>query len=136
MTDLGNDDAPRTPLTLEFVPEPLDDDKESRPIVVAEPSFQHDGRIFLGVHPFGRRVGNHMLPDDVRKLRDHLSKLLMEQPEDAPAAAEGEHIDWQARIRQAAAEKRPKRRRKRGPFFRVEFEWGGIQGVLGRLRGS
>jgi hypothetical protein len=136
VTDLSNDDAPRTPLTLEFVPEPIEDDTQSRPIVVAEPSFQHDGRIFLGVHPFGRRVGNHMLPDDVRRLRDHLSKLLMEPVEEAPAA-EGEQIDWQERIRQAVArQQRPKRRRKRGPFFRVEFEWGGIQGVMGRLRGS
>lgn len=130
MTQLGNDDAPRTPLTLEFAPEPLEDDNESKPIVVCEPSFQHDGRIFLGVHPFGRRVGNHMLPDDVRRLRDHLSKLLMEPEEE-------DGIDWQARIRQAAervaaVEKKPKRRW--GPAFRLEFRWGQLEGILGRSR--
>lgn len=128
MTD--NEEAPRTPLTLEFSPEPLDDDDKTSPIVICEPSFQHDGRIFLGVHPFGLRVGRvglHMLPDDVRALRDHLNVLLMEPPED-------DAIDWSQRI-QAAAERvsAPNKKRPKRIIFRMEFSFFGIQGVIGRV---
>jgi hypothetical protein len=83
-----------------------------------------------GVHPFGRRVGNHMLPDDVRKLRDHLSKLLMEpEPED------GTPVDWQAHPggRSPRVEKHRSDARSAGRSFGLSSSSGSLQGVLGRL---
>lgn len=140
MTDVlpTNDDAPRTPLTLEFAPERLEGDTQAKPVAVIEPSFQHDGRIFIGIHPFGRRLGLHVLPDDARRIRDHLSKLLLEPTPEVPAEDRAEAVDWQQRIRdaaeRAAASKRPPRRPKRKRLqFRLEFSIGSIQGVVGRM---
>ena len=127
-------EQPRTPLTLEYEPEGLDDDTDAKPFIVIEPSFQHHGRIFIGIHPMGKRFGCHLLPEDAQRVRDHLSKLLMTEP---PALPEGEAVDWKQRI-EAAAQRaqttKPKRRRKlKRPklAFRFEFALGRFQGVVG-----
>jgi len=134
-------DEPRTPLTLEYSPEGLeDDDPQVLPVVVVEPSFAHPGRIFVGIHPLGRvrnvkRAGVHLLPEDARRVMNHLAKLLMESPE-VPEGDEGSKVDWQARIEQAAQrvrEERPKKRVRvrRKPEFRLEFQIGRYAGVIG-----
>jgi hypothetical protein len=125
----------RTPLTLEFTPDNLDDPTAPEgavPIVVCEPSFQAGGRIFLGVNPVGARLGVHMLPAEVAKLRDHLNKLLMEPPGDAPSPGTGEPI--QSRIDRAVERIKNERAKRPGRFqFRFEFRAGKIQGVVGRF---
>lgn len=139
-------EEPRTPLTLEYSPEGLEDDPHTHPVIIAEPSFAHSGRIFVGVHPLGhvpnvRRAGVHLLPDDARRLMNHLAKLLMEEPSEEGEPLGG-GVDWQKRIEQAAArvrEERPpakKRRRRRvrahlRPEFRFEFQVGRYAGVIG-----
>ena len=141
-------EEPRTPLTLEYVPEGLEDDQHSKPVIIIEPSFQHPGRIFVGVHPFGKRLGCHLLPEDAQRIRNHLGKLLMESGgEELPASAP----DWAQRIEAAAKRaqaggqrtgrtrlinfvKRPKRPRWKKPLlFRLEFRVGNVEGVVGRL---
>lgn len=149
---MTSDDQPRTPLTLEFAPEPLDGDEHSVPIAIAEPSFQHSGRIFIGVHPFGKRLGLHLLPADARRLRDHLSKLLLE-PEGAtglpadyepPAQltaqsplddtpTEERSTDWQARIAAAAERTIAKKRERKLGHFRFEAQVGRFVIVIGSI---
>ena len=128
---------PRTPLSMEFVPEPPED-HDPFGLVVAEPSFEVPGRIFVGSAPVDKRVGLHLIPEDARRLRDHISKLLWEAQEgtetpiDAHLDREApvERVDWQKRIQAAVS-----RARKRKWFlFKVEFQFGDIQGVIGRLR--
>lgn len=139
-------DEPRTPLTLEFQPDNIDDGTEGMedftPIVICEPSFQASGRIFVGVNPVGKRLGVHLLPDDARRVRDHLSKLLMEPtPEAAPepgAETPEERIARAFTRHQTRTDDPPvrRKRRKRAPFkreFRIEFQIGRVQGVLGSL---
>lgn len=59
-------------------------------MVLAEPSVQSPGHVYLVSNPYGSpEPGVHMDADEVRKLRDHLTKLLMEQPiDDAAFVAE------------------------------------------------
>lgn len=114
-----------TPLTLEFAPTLVEGDEVSKPVAVCEPSLEHNGRIFLGVHPLGRRLGLHLLPEEARHIRDHLSKLLLEPEAEAPQPP----VNWQKRIAEAA-----ERTKKRKRFqFRIEFSIGSVQGVLGRV---
>lgn len=127
---------PRTPLTLEFTPEiPDDETSHSDPLVVCEPSFRHSGAIFLGAHPLGptHRLGVHLAPEEARRVRDHLNKLLMEPtaPRD-PTHVESGRPPLLERLKQRRA-LRKARRRKRF-LFRTEFQIGDIQGVIGRLR--
>lgn len=132
-------DEPQSPLTMEFTPEPAFENDPSLPIVAIEPSFQKDGRIFVAVHPFGKRVGLHLLPAEVTRIRNHLTKLLMEKPEDEEPPATP-HPDWQDRIEAAAqraraAEKPPKKPRK--PLlghFRLEWQIGRFVLVIGTSR--
>lgn len=130
---MTTDDAPRTPLTMEFAPEPLEGDEHSVPIVVMEPSFQHPGRIFVGVHPFGKRLGLHLLPSDAKKVRDHLSKLLLEPEAELPAEtpAPPSSADWQARIRAAAERAQKAKKKRRLGHFRFEAQIGRLVIVLG-----
>ena len=117
-------DEPRTPLTLEYVPVVPDEEeaKGVKPLIVAEPSFSYPGTIFVGVHPFGKRLGCHLLPGDAERLRNHLSKLLMEEQE-SPGP-----IDWQTRDEPP----QPSKSRRRFPIqFRFEFAFGRFQGVVG-----
>lgn len=133
-------DEPRTPLTLEYSPEGLDNDDQSKPVIIVEPSFAHPGRIFVGIHPLGnlqrvKRAGVHLLPDDARRVMNHLAKLLMELPPEIEE--DGTAIDWQARIEEAAQRARaPKPARVRAyarlrPEFRFEFKLGRLAGVIG-----
>ena len=119
---------PRTPLTLEYEPVVPDEEeaKGVKPLIVAEPSFTYPGTIFVGVHPFGKRLGVHLLPGDAERLRNHLSKLLMEEES-------SEVIDWQERDETAAARRpEPSKPRLRLPIqFRFEFAFGRFQGVVG-----
>lgn len=137
-----DDDAPRTPLTLEFEPDPLEGDELSAPIAVVEPSFQHPGRIFVGVHPYGKRLGLHLLPSDAKKVRDHLSKLLLDPegetglPADyEPPAAESPSTDWHARIKAAAERavetKREVQKARKLGHFRFEAKYGRFVIVVG-----
>jgi hypothetical protein len=126
-----------TPLTLEFVSEAADpfpghEDTVPEGLVVVEPSLYDEGRIFLSAAPqaFGRK-GVHMLPDEARAVRDHLSKLLLE-----PVEQETPTESVQSRIDRAV--ERLKREQSRRPKlqFRLEFKLGSFEGVLGRvLRG-
>jgi hypothetical protein len=132
----------RTPLTLEYSPEAPDEESAegSAPVIIVEPSFRHPGTIFIGIHPFGKRLGVHLMPADAERVRNHLSKLLMEEGP-TPEESAGEGVDWTERIEQAAkrqiAEKRAektkkKRRRRRKPLqFRLEFSVGKVQGIIG-----
>jgi hypothetical protein len=124
----------RTPLTLEYAPETVEDDPHSKPVVIIEPSMTHAGRIFVGIHPYGRRHGCHLLPEDAQRVYKHLGKLLMEDPTDFdPSQA----VDWKARIEEAAARQQPKPSLKLPqiqwprPMFRIEFKFGRVQGVIG-----
>ncbi len=126
----------QSPLTLEFHPEAIEGDEVSEPIAIIEPSFQHDGRIFVGLHPFGKRVGLHLLPADAERVRNHLSKLLMDRPEPEELPSEG-GIDWEARLRESAqrvlVEER-KAAKKREPLlghFRLEWQIGRFVFVMG-----
>jgi hypothetical protein len=125
--------TPQTPLTLEYFPETASEDPdEGQPVIIAEPSFKYDGRVFVGVQPLGRRIGCHLAPADAKKLRDHLSKLLLEP---VPPEAEEPHPDWQKRIEAAAQRAQKRQIRLRLPVkFRFEFELGSIQGVIGTVR--
>jgi hypothetical protein len=127
----------RTPLTLEYAPDSPEEELEAglRPVIVIEPSFKYAGMIYIGVHPFGKRLGCHILPADAERVRNHLSKLLMDA-NDAPAEGDPEtqrSVDWSQRIEQAAerAVKRPTRRRRKPFLFRFEFALGRVQGVIG-----
>lgn len=129
-------DEPRTPLTLEYHPEGLEGDPGTAPVIIVEPSFAHPGRIFVGIHPLGhvpdvKRAGVHLLPDDARRVMQHLAKLLMEDP---PEIDEGT-VNWQARIEDAVERTRGGRIRlpkiNLRPQFRLEFEVGRFAGVLG-----
>lgn len=145
---------PRTPLTLEFQPDNVtgeDTPEDFTPIVVCEPSFSDPGRIYLGVNPVGHRLGVHLLPEEARRIRDHLTKLLMEQPggaeEDDPT--EGLRLvrpDYkpkrpesiQSRLERAvdrAKAAKPEAKITKGKRFqfRLEFRIGSVQGVIGRL---
>jgi hypothetical protein len=129
-----------TPLTLEFVSEAADpfpghEDTVPEGLVVVEPSLYDEGRIFLSAAPqaFGRK-GVHMLPDEARAVRDHLSKLLLEPVEEQSPQPAPESV--QSRIDRAV--ERLKREQSRRPKlqFRLEFKLGSFEGVLGRvLRG-
>ena len=128
----------RTPLTLEYTPDAPEEERNNGvlPVVVCEPSFRYPGTIFLGVHPFGKRLGCHLLPADAERLRNHLSKLLMDPGppiEGDPESQEG--IDWGERIEQAARTRRPsptvKKKRRKRLQFRLEFALGRVKGVVG-----
>lgn len=113
-------DKQRTPLTLEF--SPADTETEGEPYVVIEPSFEHGGHIFMGVHPLGLRVGCHLTETEARTIRDHLTKLLHEKPEPEP---EGTNRP-----------KPKKQRRKIGPLirFRIEFKTRKVEGIISKLK--
>lgn len=136
---------PRTPLSLEFSPASIEgyEDDQRPGLVVAEPSFEVPGRVFIGANPFGKRMGLHLLPEEVRRLRDHLTKLLMEKPSEAPGEPstpidqyirrdDAPPVDWQERI--IAAARRVRQEKPKWFLFKVEFQFGDIQGVIGRLR--
>lgn len=129
---------PRTPLTLEFAPEiPDDETSHSAPIVVCEPSFRHAGAIFLGAHPLGptHRLGVHLAPDEARRVRDHLNKLLMEpgEPRD-PTYVESGRPSMVTRAVERYRRRRLRRKGRKRFVFRTEFQIGDIQGVIGRMR--
>ena len=127
-------DKPRTPLTLEYSPEGLEGD-QTKPVVIVEPSFAHPGRIFVAIHPLGhvrnvKRAGVHLLPEDARRVMQHLAKLLMESPPEIEEGASA--IDWQARIEQAARRvSKPRARVRLRPEFRLEFKIGRFAGIIG-----
>ena len=148
------------PLTLHFEPEPINDGRPEmpfKPIVVVQPSRDEEGRIFIGVNPFGKNVGCHLLPDEARRIRDHLNKLLLEDEVDisdavSVAVEEGKKttpetawtpeqlLEWK-RKRDQGASKRPRRaplarfKRPQGPQFRLEFKWGKLEAIVARLSG-
>lgn len=150
------------PMTLHFVPDniaipELGDD--IKPVVVVQPSAV-DGRIFMGVNPYGEVVGVHLLAEDAARIRDHLNLLLWDKPDDEEAEEGAETV--QSRINRAvdrlqeekakeAAKPLPIRLIKKaivgvnsrrlehmlrhGRFFKfkLEFVVGGIQGVIARM---
>ena len=137
-------EEPRTPLTLEYAPDAPEEEQSQGvlPVIVVEPSFRYPGTIFMGIHPFGKRLGCHLLPADAERVRNHLSKLLMDPgaPVEAGDPEQQGGVDWSKRIEQAAvrqiaakrqAEKPKKRRRRRPLQFRLEFSLGKVQGVVG-----
>jgi hypothetical protein len=144
------------PLTLAFKPDDgKGDDPEYRAagyegIAIVQPSMEEEGRIFMGVNPFGKPVGVHMLPEDAERIRDHLSLLLLDKPdeEESPESLQS-RID-RAVERVKASQPAPtselrqsdrvtgvtRRRRRRSfpkPQFRVEFKWGAFEAILARL---
>jgi hypothetical protein len=146
------------PLTLAFAPEQIDDEESPlSPLVLIQPSMEEEGRIFIGVNPFGKAVGCHVLPDEARRIRDHLSKLLLDSPEDAServqAAVEAQKAKvwtrdeleaYRERRRLAAVEPTPQPSKKRrhgrkikltipGLHFRIEFRFGKLQGIVARV---
>jgi hypothetical protein len=151
------------PLTLAFKPDDgKGDDPEYRAagyegICIAQPSMEEEGRIFVGVNPYGKPVGVHMLPEDAQRLRDHLSKLLLEPdalPVDEGAGATGEEwtpeelLAYRARQEVPARAQRPRDRvtgvthtrklprpslRKLLPQFRIEFKLGRFEALIVRL---
>lgn len=147
------------PLTLAFSPEKIGgkpEDDQLQPIVLVQPSAEEEGRIFIGVNPFGKAVGCHVLPEDAARIRDHLAKLLLEPSdapydEDAPLPPEPDEGSFMERrgadIAKAAAAtqrfRRPRRlqRAREGvrralPQFRLEFKWGSFEALLIRVRKS
>lgn len=160
------DDAPdhrEIPLTLAFKPDNLRDDDPNydyEAIALVQPSMEEEGRIFVGINPFGKAVGVHMLPEDARRVRDHLSKLLLE-PEPEPDAESVEDRIKRALERKeapvvlrphehtlspeqaliaAGATSAPRVAARRRLFpslqFHIEYRWGKLQGILARLDGS
>lgn len=151
------------PLTLAFEPENMENPNvpdEWKPIVLIQPSAEEAGRIFAGINPFGKAVGVHLLPEEAARVRDHLSKLLLEPDkvaEAAPAApnhidriaaelrSDEPRIDWSEKIAaaaQRATARTPEqtltrasaKRTKAGRWFqfRLEFHIGRAQGIIAR----
>jgi hypothetical protein len=145
------------PLTLAFTPDNIKDDDPEYPYsatAIVQPSMEQEGRIFVGVNPFGKPVGVHMLPEEARKIRDHLSLLLLEppgetegSPEEDAAVESVESRIARAKARAAAgptpeeilaaAQSAPAARWPRFPslLFRFEYRWGKFQGIISRLDG-
>lgn len=156
------------PLTLAFKP---DDGKGDDPsyrdagyegIAIVQPSMEQEGRIFMGVNPFGKPVGVHMLPEDAQRVRDHLSMLLLEpEPEsesdDAPESLQSRIDRAVARtkaqttsspeealqaLQDTAAtlrrrQEKPKRRLNfPKPQFRFEFKFGRFEALIVRVDGE
>jgi hypothetical protein len=155
------------PLTLAFKPDDgKGDDSDYRQagyeaIAIVQPSMEEEGRIFVGINPFGKPVGVHMLPDEARRVRDHLSKLLLEPEAVEEVARETRETpeSLQSRIDRAverakaptpeqtlaSAQRAPSRPRRARvprvtrfprPQFRVEFKWGRFEAILARVDGS
>lgn len=134
-----------TPLTLEFSPAKanflMPDGSEAQTgdgRVVVEPSLEVPGRIFMVVSPGNSRLGLHLLPNDARVIRDHLSKLLIdpETPVEAPVTPAEPEVKESIQSRIDRAVERLKAERKRPLIqFRLEFRLGSIEGVIGRIRG-
>lgn len=141
------------PLTLEFTPDwHTEDEIEGEildGIVLVQPSRGEEGRIFVGVNPFGKRVGCHLLPEEARRVRDHLNVLLLEPDaavtethEEATAKIEGgakpaagawtpeQLLAWKQK-RDAAVPVR--RLRLPRPQFKIEFKWGSFEALIVRL---
>jgi len=140
------------PLTLEFTPENLYQDEETAEIlegiVLVQPSRKEEGRIFIGVNPFGKNVGCHLLPEEARRVRDHLNILLLEPDaedvtEKADAAVEAHKARiWTPEQLLAYKQRREAPRFIAGrrtlaklprPQFRLEFKWGAFEALLVRL---
>lgn len=151
-------DQPAMPLTLEFTPENLYQDEETAEIlegiVLVQPSRKEEGRIFVGVNPFGKNVGCHLLPEEARRVRDHLNILLLEPSdekieevsEDVAAAVEANKARiWTPEQLLAYKQRREAPRAPRfiagrrtlaklpRPQFRLEFKWGAFEALLVRL---
>jgi hypothetical protein len=156
------------PLTLAFKPDDgKSDDSAYRQagyeaIAIVQPSMEEEGRIFVGINPVGKNMGVHMLPEDARRVRDHLSKLLLE-PEAEPDAETALPLGGapplpesvQERIARAieraktsdeptpeqvlaAGAKKvriPRVPLPPGPQWRLEWRWGKLQGIFARLDG-
>ena len=140
------------PLTLTFTPEDsiLDETtgESLEGIVIAQPSRKEEGMLYLGVNPFGKTVGCHLLPEEARRLRDHLNILLLE-PSDATAdldaavaeakAAQPSESAWTPEQLLAYKQRRetPSRHIKLPkipkPQFRLEFKWGSFEALIVRL---
>lgn len=146
------------PLTLAFEPDNMDNPgipDEFKPIVLVQPSMEEAGRIFAGINPFGKAVGVHLLPEEAKRVRDHLSKLLLEPDEVAAAykertldVPEGESMEsrmaraiQRAREREATPEEKlagvtKKKAKKRWFQFKLELKIGRMQGVFLRTDDS
>jgi hypothetical protein len=129
------------PLTLAFEPENMSGRSEWTPIVIVQPSAEEAGRIFAGINPVGQPIGCHLLPDEARMIRDHLSKLLLEPEEVAEAGsaaaamqkAEEPPVDWSERVAQAGQRaKAVKPPKSRWFQFKLEFKIGPTQGLIAR----
>lgn len=146
------------PLTLAFKPDNLkgdDPEYDFEAVAIVQPSMEEEGRIFVGVNPFGKAVGVHMLPEEARRVRDHLSKLLLEPEAVEEVARETTETQESVQARIDRAVERAKERTGRAPTltpeqilahkarkpsrrfprpqFRFEFRWGKLQGIFARL---
>jgi hypothetical protein len=152
-------DAREMPMTLYFEPENIDVPElgpDAKSVVIIQPSAV-DGRIFMGINPFGKVVGVHVLAEDAARIRDHLNLMLWDQPEGTDEGAEEVASRINRAVERLQADKeseaskplpirmvrkaikefdsrRLERMLRRGRFFKfkIEFVFGRIQGVIAR----
>lgn len=127
--------TPQTPLSLEFTPDDLGE-LDGQGIVRAEPSVQEDGRIFITVFPQETAYGCHMVPDEVKRLRDHLSTLLLDPSggDEPPVADKSPQERWEERINAAVDRVKSQKPKRRKGHFRLEFQVGRLLCVIGTKR--